>query len=120
MDADIRGYMDSAENPANLKARADVIQTEIDKLHKHTDLSEVEQRLVLSKEETLKKQAQGLLDHLRLAGVSRGHAHAQRGPWVVNNDLDLRSLSLARKAYRRSAAFGRDKRGVDKAWSMEI
>jgi hypothetical protein len=58
MDADIRGYMDSAEKPADLKARADEIQAEVDRLHKRTDLSEVEQRLVLSKEETLKNLRQ--------------------------------------------------------------
>ncbi|MDI1248747.1 MAG: hypothetical protein PSV13_07790 [Lacunisphaera sp.] len=58
MDADIRGYLDSAESSTALKTRADDIQAEIDRLHKRTDLSEVEQRLVLSKEETLRNLQQ--------------------------------------------------------------
>jgi hypothetical protein len=41
-----------------LKIQADEIQAEVDKLHKRTDLSDVEQRLILSKEETLKNFSQ--------------------------------------------------------------
>ena len=58
MDADIRGYLASAESPTDLKIQADEIQAEVDKLHKRTDLSDVEQRLILSKEETLKNFSQ--------------------------------------------------------------
>jgi len=58
MDADIRSYLESAESPADLLRRGEEIQTEIDQLHKRTDLSEVEQRLALSKEETRKNLLQ--------------------------------------------------------------
>jgi hypothetical protein len=58
MDADIRGYLASAEPPTTLKQRAEDMQVEVNKLHKRTDLSDVEQRLVLSKEETLKNLGQ--------------------------------------------------------------
>lgn len=58
MDADIREYLGSAETPANLKGRVDQMQADVEKLHQRTDLSDVEQRLVLSKEETLKNLQQ--------------------------------------------------------------
>ena len=54
MDADIREYLKSAESDARLKERREQLQTGLDRLHKRTDLSDVEQRLVLSKEETLR------------------------------------------------------------------
>ena len=54
MDADIRGYLASAESDDDLRQRVDGMQADLKKLHQRTDLSDVEQRLVLSKEETIK------------------------------------------------------------------
>ncbi len=54
MDADIRGYLASAESADELERRVAAMQAEVNKLHQRTDLSDVEQRLVLSKEETVK------------------------------------------------------------------
>jgi hypothetical protein len=54
MDADIRGYLASAESADELEGRVATMQAELNKLHQRTDLSDVEQRLVLSKEETVK------------------------------------------------------------------
>lgn len=58
MDADIRDYLKSAQTLAQLEASSREIQAEVEKLHARTDLSDVEQRLVLSKEETLKNLRQ--------------------------------------------------------------
>ncbi|MEO7412280.1 MAG: hypothetical protein ABIZ81_02895 [Opitutaceae bacterium] len=58
MDADIRGYLESAESVTVLQTRSNELQAEIARLHQRTGLSEVEQRLVLSKEETLKNLQQ--------------------------------------------------------------
>ena len=58
MDADIRDYLKTAQTPGDLTARSVEIQAELEKLHARTDLSDVEQRLVLSKEETLKNLRQ--------------------------------------------------------------
>lgn len=54
MDADIRGYLASAESAEELEGRIAAVQGEVNRLHQRTDLSDVEQRLVLSKEETVK------------------------------------------------------------------
>jgi len=54
MDADIRGYLASAESADDLNGRVEAMQAELNRLHQRTDLSDVEQRLVLSKEETIK------------------------------------------------------------------
>lgn len=58
MDADIRDYIASAEPAADVDARIAQLQAEVAKLHGRTDLTDVEQRLVLSKEETLKNLRQ--------------------------------------------------------------
>lgn len=58
MDADIRDYLKTAQPPAALKARADDISAELAVLQRRTRLSDVEQRLILSKEETLKNVQQ--------------------------------------------------------------
>lgn len=58
MDADIRDYLASAESADDLAQRMGGLQAEVEKLHQRTDLSDVEQRLVLSKEETLKNLRQ--------------------------------------------------------------
>jgi hypothetical protein len=58
MDADIRGYLASAESAVILQQRTTEVQAEVEKLHTRTGLSDVEQRLVLSKEETLKNLVQ--------------------------------------------------------------
>jgi hypothetical protein len=58
MDAEIRAYLDSAESPAQLDARREKVRAEIAKLQKRPALSAVEQRLLLSREETLKNLEQ--------------------------------------------------------------
>lgn len=58
MDADIRAYLATAETPEAIAKRAADLQTELEKLYKRTDLSDVEQRLVVSREETLKSLRQ--------------------------------------------------------------
>ncbi|HWA27489.1 MAG TPA: hypothetical protein VG734_17675 [Lacunisphaera sp.] len=73
MDADIRGYLGTAEKPAELTQRMETVRAEIAKLKKRPSLSAVEQRLLLSREETLKnleqqgEQAQRMQLNLELA-----------------------------------------------------
>jgi response regulator RpfG family c-di-GMP phosphodiesterase len=67
MDADIRDYLKTAPAPADLLKRAEALQAEITTLHRRTDLSDVEQRLILSKEETLKNLQQQAEQNKRMA-----------------------------------------------------
>jgi hypothetical protein len=66
MDADIRGYLATAETAENLNARVQTMQTELKKLQQRSNLSEVEQRLILSKTETIKNVQQQAEQNTRM------------------------------------------------------
>ena len=79
MDADIRDYLKTAESPETLAERSKAIQAEIDILHRRTDLSEVEQRLVLSKEETVRNlQQQGQQNQRMQVNLELAQSELQR------------------------------------------
>lgn len=68
MDADIRGYLESAESTVALAARTKAVRAEAGKLRDRTELSAVERQLLLSREETLKnlEQQAGQAKRMRL------------------------------------------------------
>lgn len=66
MDADIREYLRSADSAKDLVRRSEEIRAELEELHRRTELSDVEQRLILSKEETLRNLQQQVEQNRRM------------------------------------------------------
>ncbi len=58
MDADIRDYLKTSQPAADVLQKAEALRAELATLQRRTDLSDVEGRLILSKEETLKNLQQ--------------------------------------------------------------
>ncbi len=67
MDADIRDYLLTAEAPGEIGKKISAIEGDIAALRKKGQLSEVQQRLLMSKEETLKNLKQQLEQHERMS-----------------------------------------------------
>lgn len=104
MDADIRAYLGSAESPAQLDTRRETVRAEIAKLHKRPSLSAVEQRLLLSREETLKNLDQQAEQAHRMGlNLDLAQSELQRLESEVNS---LRAELISTPANQLSSRLG--------------